>query len=152
MKFLRVLMTRNGKPLDFEKLSLSIERICKEFKLQLLYVFGSYAYNNANRLSDLDVAYLSESKLDLDRILKLISKLQEVFREEAIDIVDLKEAPLPLIHRIIKEGKCLYTKDFKIKLEFEMRHENLYFDTEPLRREYFKALTRRIKDGSFGYR
>lgn len=73
-----------------------------------------------------------------------------MFGEEAIDIVDLKEVSLPLIHRIIKEGKCLYAKNLRTRIEFEMTKETLYFDTLPLRRQYFKILIRRIKDGSFG--
>jgi len=93
---------------------------------------------------------LSGDKLNLSRILRLICQFQEVFGEETIDIVDLREAILPLIHRIIREGKCLYAKSLRTRIEFEMTKEALYFDTLPLRKEYFKILIRRIKDGSFG--
>lgn len=150
MKFLKVLMTRDGKPINFEKTFSLVEKICKRSRIELLYIFGSYASNTASRLSDLDLAYLSKDKFNLDRILRLIRQFQEVFREEAIDIVDLKEVSLPLIHRIIKGGKCLYAKDLRTRIEFEITKEALYFDTLPLRRQYFKTLIKRIKDGSFG--
>lgn len=73
MKFLKVLMTRDGKPIDFEKISSDIEKICKKFQIELLYIFGSYASNIADRLSDLDLAYLSKGEFDLGNIKTYLS-------------------------------------------------------------------------------
>jgi len=156
MRFLKVLKTREGRPLNFEELEPLIAEICKRYRLSLFYIFGSYfgsyTFGRASRLSDLDVAVLPEPELELDELLNLIAELQEIFEEEAVDLVDLRKAPLTLIHRVLKEGKCLYARDLRTKIEHESRWETLYLDTEPLRREYFKALERRLEDGSFGDR
>lgn len=152
MKFLKTLKSRNGKEINFSKLGPEIEELCVEFRIKLMYIFGSYAFGKAGKLSDLDIAYLPERKFSLDKTIELISKLQNIFDEEAVDIVDLNSAPLTLIHRVLKVGRCVYAEDLRTKVEFEMRAESLYFDTEPLRREYFEVLLRRIKDGTFGYR
>jgi hypothetical protein len=98
-------------------------------------------------LSDIDVAYLPEK--DFDKEIELIEKLEEIFEDEAIDIVNLKRVPLTLIHRILKEGKCLYAKDLKTKIEFETEKENEYLDTYYIRNEYFEKMKEKIENGSF---
>ncbi|MBT9159917.1 MAG: type VII toxin-antitoxin system MntA family adenylyltransferase antitoxin [Dehalococcoidia bacterium] len=152
MRFLTILKTREGRPLNFEKLEPLIGEVCERYGLSLFYLFGSYASGQTSKLSDLDVAVLREQGLELDRLLDLTGELQEIFEEEAVDLVDLRKAPLTLIHRVLKEGKCLYARDLRTKIENEVRWESLYLDTEPLRRESFEALKRRLADGTFGHR
>jgi predicted nucleotidyltransferase len=152
VKFLKVLKSRNGKPIEFDRIKDEVGEICREFGVSLLYVFGSYATGTAYKLSDLDIGFLSKDRLNLDRFLKLLGRFQEIFGDEAVDLVDLSKVPLTLIHRVIKEGRCLYAQEHSKRIEFEVRNESIYYDIEPLRREYFEALTRRIKDGSFGCR
>jgi len=152
MRFIKVLKTREGKPLSFEELEPLIAKVCEKYGLVLFYIFGSYAFNEAYRLSDLDVAVLPEQDLGLNQFLALIGELQDIFEEEAVDLVDLRKAPLTLIHRVLKEGKCLYARDPRTKIEHESRWETLYLDAEPLRREHFEALRKRLENGSFGDR
>ena len=152
MKFLKTFKSREGNPIDFKEIEFSIEKCCRKFDIWLLYIFGSYAFDKAYKLSDLDIAFLPHHKLDLDKTLGFLNEFQDIFQEEAIDLVDLKKAPLSLIHRVFKEGRCLYARDLRTRIEFEVRSESLYYDTEPLRKKYFEALERRIEDGSFGYR
>lgn len=146
MRFLPVLQTRKGKPINFTALDSKIEKLCKKYNIDLLYVFGSYATKSTSTLSDLDLAYYSEQKV---KELEFLSELQELYEEEAIDLVNLKSAPLPLIHRILK-GKCLYASSIKVKIEFEIHVDALYFDTAPLRKEYFTHMMKRIEHGTFG--
>ena len=152
MRFMKVLKSREGEAINFGKIESKVKDLSERFNILLLYVFGSYASNNASMLSDLDVAFLPERKFNVDSILSLIGELQDIFEEEAIDLVDLSQVPLTLIHRVFKEGRCLYARDLRTKIEFESRKENLYYDTEHLRKEYFDALKRRIKDGTYGDR
>lgn len=146
MRFLPVLKTRKGKPINFTALDSKIEKLCKKYKIDLLYLFGSYATKSTGTLSDLDLAYYSQHKV---KELDFLAELQELFEEEAIDLVNLKNAPLPLIHRVLK-GKCLYASSIKVKIEFESHAESLYFDTAPLRKEYFTHMMERIEHGTFG--
>lgn len=148
MKFLKVMKLRKGKPINFEKIEPRINNLSKKFDILLLYLFGSYSSEQAYKLSDIDIAFLSKRKLDLNEILALFGELQDIFQAEAVDLVDLEKVPLTLIHRIIKEGRCLYMSDIRTKIEFELKNESLYYDTEPLRKEYFKEIERRIKNGT----
>jgi len=152
VKFLDVQQTRGGEPLDFIQVEPLIEQLCERYGLLLCYVFGSYASNNASKLSDVDIAVLAEHELQLKELLDLTEGLQAIFREEAVDLTDLRRAPLSLIHRVLRDGRCLYARDIRTKIEHEMRWESLYFDTEPLRKECFEALKGRLEHGTFGHR
>lgn len=150
MRFIEALKSRDGQPIDFEDVAPKIERMCHKHGLLLLYVFGSYAREDSGRLSDLDIAVLPEEEFDFRELTTIVSELIDIFQDEAIDLVDMRKAPLPLIHRVLKEGKCLYARDLNTKIECEVRWENLYLDTAPLRRANFEALERRLQDGTFG--
>lgn len=152
MRFIRVLKSRNGKRIDFEKIEPEMEKIAKRFDILLIYLYGSYATNSAGKLSDLDIAFLPAREFDLDNTLDLLDDLQDTFEEEAIDLINLNQVPLILIHRVFKEGRCLYAHDLRTRIEFEVRKEHLYYDTAPLRKLYFNALKRRIQNGTYGYR
>jgi len=147
MRFARVLKSRGGKPLDLEEIKGKIAELCKRYGIDLFYIFGSYATNNPHKSSDVDVAYLAEGKVDEP---SLIIGLQEIFEDEGIDLVNLKHASLPLIHRILRDGKCLYSSSAEKRVNFETRAEVLYWDTKWLREEYFRKMLERIENGTFG--
>lgn len=126
-----------------------IKKTCKKYNLDLFYLFGSHATGNSGPLSDIDCAYYSSKKIN---ILHLISDLSTIFNDDAIDVVDITKAPPPLAHRILRDGKCLYSSNRKIKIAIEMHIEAQYFDTIPLRKQYFKQMKTRIKNGTYGYR
>ena len=146
MRLLTVLKTRKGKPINFAAYALKIKQLCRKHHIDLLYLFGSYASGKLSNLSDLDIAFYSKHSVDE---FKVLPELQALFEEEAIDFVNLKNAPLPLIHRVLK-GKCLYVSSLNVKIEFETHIESLYFDTAHLREEYFVNMMERIEHGAFG--
>lgn len=152
MNFLTVQQTRAGKPLDFSQVEPLIQQLSEHFRLLLCYVFGSYAADNASMLSDLDIAVLADHELTLKELLDLTERLQAIFQEDAVDLVDLRTVPLTLIHRVLRDGRCLFARDLGTKIEHEMRWETLYLDAEPLRKEAFTALEKRLENGTFGHR
>lgn len=149
MRFYSVLKSRKGRQINFKKIEKEIGKICKEYKILLFYIYGSYAKGNPTKLSDIDLAYLPFSDLSYQEENQLREKLIDIFEDEAIDLVNLKKVPLTLIHRILKEGRCLYANDLKIKIEFETEKENEYFDTYWIRKEYFDKMLEKIENGSF---
>jgi len=152
VKFLNVQQTRAGKPLDLIQVEPRIKQLSEQYRLSLCYIFGSYASDNASTLSDLDIAVLAEHELTPKELPDLTEGFQEIFEEEAIDLVDLRKVPLTLVHRVLRDGRCLYARDLSTKIEHETRWETLYFDAEPLRKESFEALTERLDNGTFGHR
>jgi len=78
MRFLATLKTREGRPLNFEKLEPLIGGVCEKYGLSLFYLFGSYASGETSKLSDLDVAVLREQGVEAG-LLDLTGELQEIF-------------------------------------------------------------------------
>ena len=152
VNFLTVQQTRAGKPLNFNQVEPLIQQLCERFPLLLCYVFGSYATSNTSTLSDLDIAVLADHELTLKELIDLTERLQAILQEDAIDLVDLRTVPLTLIHRVLRDGRCLFARDLGTKVEHEMRWETLYLDAEPLRRQSFEALEKRLENGTFGHR
>jgi hypothetical protein len=147
MRFIKVLKTRGGKSIDLGEVEPKVREICGRYKIDLLYLFGSYATGRQGRLSDVDVAYLAREKVDEA---SLLLALQDVFEDEAIDVVNLSQAPPQLVHTVLKEGRCLFCKSRDLKLDFELRAERIYWDTRRLREEYFKRMLERVRNGTFG--
>ncbi len=159
MRFFETALTRAGRPVNLDEIAPMIKKVAEEYDLALVYLYGSYAKNTAGKLSDLDIAFLPvksnksrENNFKFDKRAGLLARLEDIFEEEAIDLVNFTEAPPSLIHRILKDGVCIYARGNSERLNFEIINESLYYDTAPLRKEYFANLRRKIEDGSFGYR
>jgi len=101
--------------------------IRKEFKLDLLILFGSRAKGNYKKNSDYDLAYFRHNQLIIDEEIRLISRLENVFKEKNFDIINLNKLNLsPILkYEIFKNGICLYQAN---KYLFENFKENIFFD------------------------
>jgi len=101
------------------------------------YLFGSYARNQSNSLSDIDIALLLNKKIEKEGELiykaKLIADLMSVLKTNLVDIVCLNSAPPLLAHRVIRDGIIIDSKDEKARIFFETLSLNQYIDTKPLR-------------------
>jgi len=110
MRMLRTLMNRNGRPVDITAIDPKIAETCRQEGVRLLYLFGSYVGGRPSVLSDVDVGVLMERAPDLSKICDLMSRLTDIFEDEAIDLVDLHDAPDLLAHRILRDGVCFKRK------------------------------------------
>jgi len=101
------------------------------------YLFGSYARNQSNSLSDIDIALLLNKKIEKEGELiykaKLIADLMSVLKTNLVDVVCLNSAPPLLAHRVIRDGIIIDSKDEKARIFFETLSLNQYIDTKPLR-------------------
>lgn len=126
--------------------------LCKENAVGLIYLFGSYAQDTANPLSDIDIAILlsNRNRQDYQELrLFFINALMRVLHKNDLDVVLLNEASIALRFNIIKNGKLLYVNDEKQRIDFESRAVIDYIETNPLRQEYNKYLFKNIKEGRF---
>jgi len=143
--------SRRGRPIDIGELEKSIRTICETHTIVLAYLFGSYATGTPGILSDIDIAVLAREPLDWRVLVRIAGDLAGLLEDEAIGLVDLAHAPDHLAHRVLRDGMCLYAKDLPTRIDYEVAVEMRYGDAEPLRREYLRALERRIEDGTFGH-
>ncbi|MCK4322347.1 nucleotidyltransferase domain-containing protein [candidate division WOR-3 bacterium] len=109
----------------------------KDFKgLSFLYLFGSYAREEENNLSDIDIAfYLKERDNEENIEAQLYDKISSHLRTDEITFICLNEAPLFISSRVIEEGVILYEKDKIERMNFLENTVKKYLDFFPYYRE-----------------
>jgi len=115
------------------------------------YLFGSRARGTSGPLSDIDVAVLLRGDGHaLERRLALMADLAEVSGRERVDVVILNEAPVALAYRVLRDGRLLFSRDERARIEHRVRTVDRYLDMEPFRRVQEQGLRDRLREGRFG--
>lgn len=86
---------------------------------ELIYIFGSYANNNERQNSDIDIALLSDNKIDRYQLFLLAEKLADKLKKE-VDLIDIKQASTVFKTQII-QGKLIYNDNNYKKMNFELK-------------------------------
>ena len=103
-----------------------------------VWLFGSIARGTETPRSDVDVAVL----LSVPPPATLEGQpfdLQFAFETALgvpVDLVVLNTAPADLVHRVLRDGRLLLDRDRSVRIRFEVRARNEYFDLLPILREY----------------
>jgi len=109
------------------------EYFAKRDDVIFAYLFGSYATETQNQLSDIDIAvYIKDDIITKsDDKLEIVANLSSLLKTDQIDLVILNQAPTSLLNRII-------AKKFVV------------VDKEPFKRHAFESLNMR-KGLDFAY-
>lgn len=122
------------------------EFFSKEEKVSFCYLFGSFACQNFNSKSDVDVAvFLDEEKNEdfFKTRLELIVSLSKLLKREA-DVIILNTTNSVLFkYVILREGKLIFASDVEKIVDFEMKVLRDYYDFLPFSKAYNKAYIER---------
>lgn len=148
MRFVRV----RGDPPD----SIDVETLREAVDVEgvdLAVSFGSYAVDDAGRLSDLDVAVRFERDVGAPRKRTLMDELtvaiQGATGVEAVDLVDIDSVGPELGYEALARGVLVHgDRETATDLEAELLLKSP--DFEPVRRTCQQALDDRIREGRFG--
>ena len=97
------------------------------------WLFGSFARNQQRQDSDVDIAVLFPADVPAGLTgpwTVMRSDLERLLRRD-VDLVDLRKAPVDLVHRVLKEGQLLVERDAAARVRFEVKSRNEYFDLLP---------------------
>jgi len=102
-------------------------------EIKVVYIFGSKAKGEENRLSDIDVAILIDEEkiaknLSYRYKAKVLTELMGILGTQKVDLVILNESPLFLCFYVIRDGLILYSKDEIKRIQFEVKIMSRYFD------------------------
>lgn len=119
--------------LTLRNVALSLELIKQSFvnlkpnakDIKFAYLFGSWATNTANALSDVDLAiYIEPAVNTFDKQLEIHHQLSKQLKTE-IDLVVLNTAKnYNLLNAIFREGIVLVDNDKEFRLMFEVKKEH----------------------------
>ena len=96
----------------------------------IAYLYGSRARGTERAGSDVDVAVLLEGPDGArfpTQALCLEDEL-ESWLGLPVQVVSLREAPVDLVHRILRDGRLVHEQDRSTRIAFEVKARNEYFD------------------------
>lgn len=121
-----------------------------------VYLYGSFARGEAKKSSDVDLGVVFTKKRKKE---KPFSLLQLVFSDELtkilkrkIEVQDLSVCRIDFAHRVLSEGRLVYSGDEKRRIEFEEKVFRVFFDLKPSFDEYYYYLSQMAKKGEIGVR
>ena len=107
-----------------------------------VYVFGSVARGTEHAKSDIDIAVLypdgGQSRLE-DLPLDIEDDLQKELGR-ALQIVVLNQASADLVHKVLRDGILVLETDRSLRIRFEVRLRNQYFDIKPYLDRYRRVV------------
>jgi hypothetical protein len=128
-------MIREGRkiPADStEKIPEMVDLVSADPDIIALYAFGGLAKGQLKPLSDLDIAVIISNMLTnterFEKHLQLLSSLNQLFGTDEIDLVILNDVSSRFAHMILRDGKLLFCRDFKVLIDFVEKVRKSYFD------------------------
>lgn len=119
--------------------------LAQDPRVQLVYLFGSAAQPDRNRVRDMDLAILTDPPLSLDELMKRRADLAAA-TGAPIDLVSLNEAPIVLAHEVVEGGRCLYARTPDIETELVTRTRARFWDFKPYRDEQWRLAGQRLRE------
>ncbi len=136
-----------------DRLRRLARRFAADATVAAAYLFGSRARGDARPGSDVDIAVILGAELPprerWRRRLALLEAAASELGSDAIDLVLLEEAPAPLAHRVVRDGRLLVDSDPRRRVAVVEDVFRRYLDEAPLRRALDEALRARIAEGRF---
>ena len=112
------------RPVDLmignEKINIIKNILVKAFSPYLIYIFGSTIKNRDRGESDIDIAILTDRRVDEYKLFILSQKLADILKKE-VDLIDLNKASTVFKIQVIKTGKLIYNSDNLKKMYFQMK-------------------------------
>jgi Uncharacterized conserved protein len=99
-----------------ERLKLLPERVASVEGLIALWLFGSFARGEATPISDVDLAYLPDERLQGDELERFETDLyiliSDTLRTDEFTFVNIRKAPAFFAWKILVEGKLLFCRNY----------------------------------------
>ncbi len=129
----------------------SLEKIKEVLKNQegilVAYLYGSTAKKQIHPNSDIDIGILIRENFEPDALYtsRIANKIEKKTNtEKEIDIRILNNKPITFLHQVLKDGKELFSKNEKERIEFETKVYDRYLDFKPHFEQYNKIRKERV--------
>ncbi|MEA1920571.1 MAG: nucleotidyltransferase domain-containing protein [Campylobacterota bacterium] len=132
---------------------MNIQKVLQKHKeIVFTLLFGSFARNSSNVLSDVDIAIFTDRTLDILEFGMLVSDLEQECQRK-VDLVilnDLYKTDARLAFNIINAHQIIFCNDKDAYIDFKSDTMQYYFDIEPMYEMFDKQLLKRLDNGTYG--
>ena len=125
------------KPLSFEEIRERLTPLLSDETLQFVLLFGSSAHGRMHKRSDVDLAFMFESRVD---IIELTNSVIRLLHTDNVDVIDLRRASPLLRYAAVRTGRLLYEKTPGLFHAFCSLAFRMYADTKKLREARARAI------------
>lgn len=143
------------QPLSSEAVEVVVahlKALCASYPVSLCYLYGSQVRGTAHALSDVDVGFLlndMDQKAYRQLWVDLYDAVPQFCPDHEVDLVILNLVGPLLRNKVIREGRLVFERDEKIRVDFECRTLESYFDFRYFADIYDHALFQDIKGGGW---
>jgi len=109
--------------------------------IQAIYLFGSYAQQQATAESDVDIAVLCPKPLESIHRWEIIQQLAKELKQE-VDLVDLQSASTVIQFQVVSTGERIYCRDENEMAWWELKVYQLYLTLNDDRRPILEEIKR----------
>lgn len=145
-------MRRNAW-IDISQLGKLIPSFTADKAIELAFLFGSYARDEAGPLSDVDIALLVSSDVPREEYLgyrlRYSAAIAEAIHDDRVEVILLNTAPLALAHQVI-QGRVLYERSAEARVQFIVDVQRKYLDLKPFYSIDHSYMQQRLKEHRFG--
>ena len=117
------------------------------------FLYGSRGRGDARSGSDIDLAVILRADMTprerWRKRLRLIDSAASVLGTNAVDLLILEEAPSPVAHRAIRDGRLILDRDARRRVEVVEGVFRRYLDEAWLRSVLDAGLKARLEEGRF---
>ncbi|MDE2188281.1 MAG: nucleotidyltransferase domain-containing protein [Patescibacteria group bacterium] len=118
--------------INTESIKPKIKELADKYGLSLVALFGSQASGKTHKESDVDIAYASFKPLDFIEKAKFNTDLTQIFKNDRIDIVDLRQSSPLLMRQATRKAIVLYENTPRLFDFFYAYALKLYEEAKPL--------------------
>lgn len=122
-----------------------IIRCLEDFKCKTIYIYGSYATGEVNKESDIDIAFLSDRKIEKYDI---FIKAQEISSkvDKEVDLIDLKDSTTVFQNQVVRNGVVILDREPIEREKFEIVVLKKYMELNELRKELLDDYSENLEE------
>lgn len=128
-----------------------VDALARDRQVDAVWLFGSRARNEADALSDVDLAVLASSDLEAralwDKHLEWTGIATHVLGTDEVGIQLLNHLPTALRHSILRDARLLWSRTPEMAADFAGRTVKEYLDLKPYLDRYDRDLFRQAATG-----
>jgi len=128
-----------------------VVRICEEFRLSFVVLFGSQLLAKKGFKNDYDIAVSFRDKMSSDKELELISRFSQVLSSDAVDMVILNFAHPLIQYEVATCGRLLYERETGLFDRFRWQAVQRWNDNKKfshLKLDYIKDYLAEVETGT----